>query len=211
MQEALDRARKIELENRVQAMLQRQSRYRMRMKMSQVMQLDDHRNTKSWEETIRDVDAGVVEFKPVRRRSRMLRADDIKHNYVVLPGSKWHPFGCKNGSSEIVALNPKKSSRRLPAFESTSHQQMQLGLCYRAANVALLQVPELRDERVVKLRLGTTTDSLRFLKVKIATHFTRAHDYQQVHERGKKLGLWTGIECPNKVEDPLMDVYQGGE
>ena len=99
MAEQMEEAHRLNLEMRIQSMMQRQSRYVNRLRSSETMAVDDATNTKSWGETIWDIESGRVEFNPCKRRTK--REDicgPIDRNYVSIHfiPPHWYDveFGC---------------------------------------------------------------------------------------------------------------------
>ena len=83
MAEQMEEAHRRNLEMRIQSMIQRQSRYVNRLRASQTMTMDDPRNTKSWGETIWDMENGRVQFNPCKRRTKVEDiCGPIDRNYV---------------------------------------------------------------------------------------------------------------------------------
>ena len=183
------------------------------------MMKDDERNRKSWQETIWDIEAGLVEFSPRRRRTKAEIDADIRgpidRSYVVLHEGNTH-YGCENGTSKIY-MHSCPRQRCMPIANAQTASKLEW-MKKVAVKRQLKQFPALKDNRLVKLRLFgydvkskqnevVTPDSTP-LRVKITCDFQRHNTFEDVHEKGRMYGLFFDGNACERKDDPLLEVYR---
>ncbi|QDZ25214.1 hypothetical protein HOP50_16g77600 [Chloropicon primus] len=167
MQQALENARRLELEGRISKMLQRQSRWVHRMNMSWFMREVHALNTKSWTEVVQS----DLQWSQKKKRAERRGEED-----------KW-------------VFVETKTRQRVP-FSGTSAAGVALeNLKAKAVRHTLRVCPGLSDDRVVKLKmhqnnlskkamLTTPEEDLQYVNLRLVFHFPRDNSFESVHKRG---------------------------
>ena len=203
MQIERERQRQAEVQLKIQQMLYRQERYIHRLRLSSLMR-EDHR---TWEETIEQVEGGSVSWMKGKRSNAYSHCMKIENDWVILHEGNTQ-YSCDNGKDESTVQMLRSTRCRIP-FKPRSADALDTFKRIAAAK-ELIRFPDLRDNRIVKMRIFNLDkcDESTFVRVRFFYDFKKQHSFEELQEIGLQKGYFKRGTPEIVHKDYLHEIYK---